>query len=195
MQVETKRILLLKELVRMIDQVKKCRDNLCLKGFSQYPNKENVYQKQAADFEKYLNKMQTKISSDLNRTISPGTGISKQDIAEFRKELATITFPYHNFDEATVYFGDQISKDQTCCEKMFAYFGYCIRTVLYGLDYLVAMGDKKSYSNQGETPFALRLTGRSQFFPSPITSMYNSLDRLKNINKRLEQTFDASLAI
>ncbi|MGV3740017.1 MAG: hypothetical protein ACO1N3_01830 [Gammaproteobacteria bacterium] len=182
MKNEKKRDIMLKELVKVIDQVEVCRTILTDKGFSDYPGKEQYYYQQSMSLRDYLINVKEKIQQN-------NTPISKEDIARFKDQLSKIHFNYTTYKEGQVMQAEQISENQMKYEKMCANLIYCARSILHILDLAFSkfFGRSETYEEKGETPLALRLMGHSQFLPRPITSISESLNRLRNMNERLEE--------
>ncbi len=184
MQNQVKADLLIKELITMIDEAEKVRTNLTEKGFSQYPNKTKLYYNKSIELKTLLSTTKTKLEK---HNAQP---ITRNDIVRFNDALKKIEFHYSTYEESAAYFDDVISEKQTTLEALWSHLTTVARAILRVVDCIVNSAHP-CQTRYGETPFALRLTGHSQFFPRPITSIYDVKNALGDIGKRLDNCLHA----
>jgi|GEM_PF-7073081 len=116
-----------------------------------------------------------------------------QDISESISTLDKLNWNLGNyFDDQALKRYPHILRNVASCDKTF--FGelsdtllYCVRAVLRVVDIMTAIVCRadKNYNDQGETPFALSITGKTQFFPRPTSSVFAAVQELQKANKVL----------
>ncbi len=192
MKYTTKRDLLLRELIGVLDQSELCRKKIQEKAKSLG---NGWYATKCEHLQKIFRDMREKLQRH-----SVDHPLTKTDISDFKQKLKKqLDFPYRDNNDRNLYFGDVISEEQSFFAQLVDKFIYAMRAMLRCFDWFFysteprprqqSLFQPESYNEGGETVFALRLTGHSQFFPRPIHSLYNAQKALDSIMNRLENAY------
>lgn len=190
MKYTTKRDLLLRELVGIIDQSELCRKKIEEKARQ---SSNTWYTQKCVQLQKIFGDMREKIQNH-----SAEKPVTIVEISHFKHALASeLDKPYRHFNEIGFYCDDVISEDQSFFAQLIDKLIYAMRAILRCFDWFFSSAESKrqscdypkSYNEGGETGFALRLTGHSQFFPRPIHCLRDAQYALDNITDRLEDAY------
>lgn len=111
-------------------------------------------------------------------------------------ETLTNTFGKHPSDNPLslkeLYLNADVkAKTKTTLKQLKDTLVYCVRAVLRLVDNILhTIPWSKNYNDQGETPGALSLTGKTQFFPPPTSSIAVALKELQKANGVLKKTLE-----
>lgn len=201
MKYVTRRDFLLKELISIIDQSELCLEKIEKKATSR---SNSFFIKKCQRLQKILNDMRLEIQ--INHS---GHTLTKENIKHFLQKLLTEqSRSYQTINELSEFcMADVISEDHPFCAQLTTTLIYVMRAILGLADWFFSSANPsfrenqrehpfsddyvhaKSYDQQGETPFALRLTGHSQFVPHPIHCLNDAQKALKNISERIELVY------
>lgn len=128
-------------------------------------------------------------------------GMGREDLSANKNERSpNILFTFGK-DPSKQYYGnlDTTSENQNITEKLTTMLVFTARAILRMVDFirhsLIFMDniDKpkhektKIYNDNGETPFAQVLTGRTQFFPKPVLSFRDAKNEMEKISDLLNE--------
>ncbi|MDF1827917.1 MAG: hypothetical protein P1U39_06515 [Legionellaceae bacterium] len=165
MKPEQKQDLLIQELKKVVIQFQEVND-----AWGETLDQHNIQDSSRISTHKHLNEVLTRLTYCLKNNTHEGLSDNIRDLDyKFMSSIDSKrdfdTDKDFNYQSPQTFIGGLVD----ALRKMFNVIDFC------------------DFGKKGETPLALKLTGRSQFFPPQIKSPAEARNILENISKRLNE--------